>query len=138
MDSIKYRVWHKIEKRFVELRNINFENNTIGYDSSGEFNKTESESFDNVEFLRFTGLKDKNNTPIFEGDFLKGNQWSYNYDTGDYKICRENDTGHVWYYTSLNIAEWVISFNHLYSESSCNISDFKDVEVVGNIFENHF
>jgi hypothetical protein len=27
-----YRVWHKIEKRFVDLRNIDFEQESIGYD----------------------------------------------------------------------------------------------------------
>lgn len=41
----KYRCWHKVEKRFIDLRNIDFESETIGYDSQGEFNSHETEKF---------------------------------------------------------------------------------------------
>jgi hypothetical protein len=66
-----YRVWHKIEKRFVDLRSIDFVFENIGYDRDREFNYWEIESFDNVVFQQFTELYDKNKKPIYEGDRVK-------------------------------------------------------------------
>ncbi len=71
MRELKPRCWHKIEKRFVDLRNIDFETETIGYDSQGEFNRYESEKFENVVFQQFTCLRDKNGADIYEGDIIE-------------------------------------------------------------------
>ena len=66
-----YRVWHKIEKRFVDLRSIDFEKESIGYDCYREANYYDVAKFDEIVFQQFTELYDKNKKPIYEGDRVR-------------------------------------------------------------------
>ena len=66
-----YRVWHKIEKRFVDLRSIDFELDSIGYDCYREANYYDVAKFDEIVFQQCTGLYDNNQKPIYEGDRVK-------------------------------------------------------------------
>lgn len=69
--NIKFRCWHKIEKRFIEVRNIDFEAETVGYDSQGEPDKYETEKFENLVFQKGSGQLDIQGVEFFEGDLVE-------------------------------------------------------------------
>jgi uncharacterized phage protein (TIGR01671 family) len=135
-----YRVWHKIEKRFVELRTIDFVAENIGYDSEGEFNYWEIEPFDNIVFQQFTGLYDRDRKEIYEGDILEIQKFEKdNFDkkyiqngvvefsTGSFLFTpleKDNDS----YYT-------FISFRELFKYSKNHLA-YCAPKIIGNTFEN--
>lgn len=133
----KFRAWHEVEKRFVNVANIDFEKEIVGYDSQGEFNKYESDSFDKFIFQYSTGVEDINGIEIFEGDRLKC-PWRF------------NDV-----YSEGFVVFWEGSFRLAKNEEpefpefgpyefwNCNdiptrLSNWEDAEIIGNIFEKSY
>jgi uncharacterized phage protein (TIGR01671 family) len=113
-----YRVWHKIEKRFVDLRSIDFELDNIGYDCQGEAHYYDVAKFDEIVFQQFTGLKDPEGIDIYEGDIVR-----YELDGTVYtQTVGWGNNG------------WEMIDTRLYSTPL--ITNLPNFEVIGNIFEN--
>jgi len=131
--NIKYRAWLKNVEEMCEVVGFNFIYETatvICKDRSTIYMSGEQPlmhkifKFDKVELMQFTGLVDKNDKQIFEGDIIEVN---HSYKDRYYKgeIIFENGA---------------FEAKEFYFSHYDNPSDFKEgleyVEVIGNIYEN--
>jgi uncharacterized phage protein (TIGR01671 family) len=115
-----YRVWHKIEKRFVDLRNIDFEQESIGYDCQGEAHYYDVAKFDEIVFQQWTGEYDKNKKEIYEGDIIRSYSKEFINDNYEAEVVFIDAAFH----SKINEKEYT------------GIWSGDDIEVIGNIFDN--
>lgn len=113
----KFRAWDKLNNEMSVVEQINFyrgEFESIGYGISF------LRGADKVELMQSTGLFDKNNTEIFEGDIVLvlDSPYTVFYDNerGSYRLKPHDDRWNVDYMS--------------------NFSHGGNFEVVGNIYEN--
>lgn len=125
MKMLKFRVWDKVNKKMIDALELTSE----GYKM--RFNLEERTS-DDIVWLQFTGLHDKNGKEIYEGDII--NDWE------------GNDCVVTW------IFEWGMYaslFSHEYSNYKSHCIDSidetmfwtfpienKEASIIGNIYEN--
>jgi uncharacterized phage protein (TIGR01671 family) len=118
--EIKFRYFHKGEMIYIDLYNYN----------TGVLFKVYENQSKTSKFMQFTGLKDKNDNDIYEGDIV---QWSDEYDDlSENEIVKavvkfsENDTL-GWHFGKLR----KLTGNKLW----CDLVP-DSMEVIGNIYQN--
>jgi uncharacterized phage protein (TIGR01671 family) len=117
-----YRVWHKIEKRFIDLRDINFEQESIGYDCYREANYYDVAKFDEIIFQQCTELYDKNKKPIYEGDRVRFGYTKYEDFFGEVIWLEDR-------------ASFGVKTKNAFETFEDLMDYMKYFEVVGNIFQ---
>ena len=107
MREIKFRAWHKEEKRMSEPFELGED---IIYDTNNNYLGT---IYDELAIMQYTGLKDKNGREIYEGDICR--LW---YPDG-YKLGVVEFKNGCFYWNSNSVGFWN-----------------EELEVIGNIYEN--
>ena len=123
MREIKFRACHKGEKIIVDVEEIDFMNKVINYiynDYENNRQEIVGAYFEDIELMQYTGLKDKSNKEIYEGDIL-----FESFGEKYYKVIFENGSFRA-------------EFDGDFEEHSFDLIDVvaQGYEVVGNIYEN--
>ena len=128
MREIKFRAWLKEDKKMENVKTMDFTDKTIRCLKKNEFINAyllRRVSFDDVELMQYTGLRDKNGKEIYEGDIIK---YKFPYDK---RIKHISPVKFLETEASFGIKDRYENEIPLYTASSNNY-----FEVIGNIYEN--
>ena len=130
MREIKFRAYYKADKRIYEVLYLDFANNELSlWDEETEIDF--ECSFEDVELMQYTGLKDQNNTEIYESYIVKFDPQS---PCGDeFYNPRDGEIGEV----ILDFGSFVVRpIDKKREWLRFSLSELGDWVVVGNIYEN--
>lgn len=122
MREIKFRAWVKEKKAIFEVISIDYVTKKVTYllERVGHLLNIRHDKFNDIGLMQYTGLKDKNNKEIYEGDIL-----FESFGERNHKVVFENGSFRA-------------EFKGDFEEYSFDLIDVvaQGYEVVGNIYEN--
>ena len=130
MREIKFKAYYKADKRIYEVLYLDFANNELGlWDEETEIDF--ECSFEDVELMQYTGLKDQNAAEIYESYIVKFDPQS---PCGDeFYNPRDGEIGEV----ILDFGSFVVRpIDKKREDLRFSLSELGDWVVVGNSYEN--
>jgi uncharacterized phage protein (TIGR01671 family) len=130
MRELKFRAWHNKQKKMYSAEELGIDQLTLSVDGRGfvnvhDGNREFSRFYYFMEPMQFTGLHDRNDKEIYEGDILKR--------TGCLHVFEETP------FDIIGKVEWCVGdagFRFIcYTEEHIFVIQTQD-EVIGNIHEN--
>jgi hypothetical protein len=117
MREIKFRAWLKEKKIIGEVLGIDILHKEIFF-SNEDVDCYEHTDFKDIELMQYTGLKDKNNKEIYEGDIVT-------LHNSKYKVIFNTKE-----------ARFVLRDDEFESEIPFTNNNNERMEIIGNIYEN--
>ena len=119
MREIKFRAWDKENEKMMKVSSLHLENKEISVKENGTFHL-----FRMQDLMQYTGLKDKNDKEIYEGDIV---------------LVKPGGTS-TWYKTVVKFKEGAFIASLIDGEDYIYIFnrgfDSNDFEILGNVYEN--
>ena len=120
MREIKFRIWVKDRKEIFEVVLINYVSKKVTYilEKIGHLLSIRDAKFNDIEFMQYTGLKDKNGKEIYEGDIvtLHNSKYKVIFNSKEARFVLRDDE-----------FEMNIPFTNNNNER---------MEIIGNVYEN--
>lgn len=123
----KFRAWVKEDKEMWPVHAIVFDNKTVWVEEPDDENPSGCLDFDDVTIMQSTGLKDKNDKEIFEGDVVQYQNT---------KVPSADSKGVIRYFDNWAMFGIDIEHNEPRALFFNGLSDHISLDVVGNIYEN--
>ena len=121
----RYRVWDKELQTMLDVSLINFKKGVL-VGEHWKFGETNFMSFDEIELMQSTGLRDELGKELFEGDVILWSYWDEFEDSGSAKIVFDKGM-----FKLLDVRTGKEVWNNLFDcIENCN------VYLQGNIYEN--